>query len=161
MRRRTLLAGLLVFPGVAAAQPAPIRLDDVWSRAAMAGRIGVVYLTITATGAPDTLIGVESPVAPKAELHESFDDHGVMKMRGVMSLDVAPGKPVALRPGGYHIMLVGLAHALKEGDRFPITLRFAKAGAVTATVSVQKAGAAEMQMQSGGTEGGGVPGMKM
>jgi hypothetical protein len=74
---------------------------------------------------------------------------------------VAPGKPVALRPGGYHIMLVGLAHALKEGDRFPITLRFAKAGAVTATVSVQKAGAAAMQMPLGGTEGGGVPGMKM
>jgi hypothetical protein len=115
----------------------------------MAGRIGVVYLTITAAGAPDTLLGASSPVAAKAELHESFDDNGVMKMRPVESLLVAPGKPLMLQPGGYHIMLIDLAHALTAGDTFPITLQFAKAGAVSASVSVQKAGAADM------------PGMKM
>jgi hypothetical protein len=149
MQRRTLLAAALLFPAAAAAQPASVKLDHVWSRAAMAGRIGVVYLTITAAGAPDTLLGASSPVAAKAELHESFDDNGVMKMRPVESLLVAPGKPLMLQPGGYHIMLIDLAHALTAGDTFPITLQFAKAGAVSASVSVQKAGAADM------------PGMKM
>lgn len=161
MQRRTLLAAWLVLPVAAAAQPATIRLDKVWSRAAMAGHTGVVYLSITATGAPDTLTGAASPVAQRVELHESFDDHGVMKMRPIASLAVVPGKPVALQPGGYHIMLIGLVHALMEGDEFPITLHFAKAGAVTATVSVQKAGAAEMQMPPAGTGGSAMPGMKM
>jgi periplasmic copper chaperone A len=158
MRRRILLAGFMVCPLVAAAQPASIKLDDVWSRAAMAGRIGVVYLTITAIGAPDTLLGASTPVAARAELHESIDDQGVMKMRPVASLPVEPGKPLVFDPGRYHIMLVDLARALKEGDSFPITLRFAKAGAVTATVCVQKAGAAEMKAPPGDSA---MPGMKM
>ena len=161
MQRRILLAALLVYPVAGVAQPASIKLDDVWSRAAMAGRIGVVYLTITATVAPDTLLGASTPVAARAELHESFDDQGVMKMRPVASLPVEPGKPLVFDPGRYHIMLVELARALKEGDSFPITLRFAKAGAVTATVSVQKAGAAEMKMPPGGADGSAMPGMKM
>lgn len=158
MQRRTLLAALLVYPVAAVAQPVSIRLDDAWSRAAMAGRIGVVYLTITAIGAPDTLLGASTPVAARAELHESIDDQGVMKMRPVASLPVEPGQPLVFDPGHYHIMLVELVHALKEGDNFPITLRFAKAGAVTATVSVQKAGAAEMKMPPGN---GTMPSMKM
>ncbi len=157
MQRRSLLAAIVVFPVAAAAQAASIRLDDVWSRAAMAGRVGVVYLTINATGATDTLLGASTPVAARAELHESIDDHGVMKMRPVASLPVAPGKPLVFDPGRYHIMLVDLARALKEGDSFPITLRFAKAGAVTATVSVQKAGAPGMSPSGDST----MPGMKM
>jgi copper(I)-binding protein len=48
---------------------------------------------------------------------------------------------VTLAPGSYHIMLSGLKQSLKQGDSFPITLSFAKAGPVTATVTVAKAGA--------------------
>ncbi len=157
----TLLAGPLLLPVIAVAQPASVKLDNVWSRAAMAGRTGVVYLTITATGAPDTLLGASSPVAAKAELHESVDDNGVMKMRPIASLPVVPGTPVKLQPGGYHIMLIDLTHALTAGESFPITLNFEKAGAVTAQVSVQKAGAADMQMSPSDTGKGGMPGMKM
>jgi periplasmic copper chaperone A len=156
MHRRTLLAAPLLLAHAARAQAAPLVVDHVWSRAAMAGRVGVVYLSITATGAPDTLVSVSSPIAPKAELHESYDDNGVMKMRPVASLTVAPGKPIVLRPGGYHIMLVDLAHALKEGDSFPITLHFADAGPVTVTASVEKAGASVMPAPSAN-----MPGMKM
>ena len=85
-----------------------IHVDHVWSRAAMAGHEGVVYLTITDTGTPDTLTGVTTPVAAEAALHQSIDDHGVMKMRPVGSLPIESGKPVTLAPGGYHIMLMGL-----------------------------------------------------
>ena len=142
MRHLILAAILAGVPFHGFAQQNGIRVDDAWSRAAPAGRIGVVYLTITDTGAPDRLTGVASPVAESAGLHESFDDHGMAKMRDVAALPVAPGRAVTLAPGGYHIMLTGLKQPLKQGDDFPITLVFEKAGPVNATVKVRNAGAA-------------------
>ncbi len=50
---------------------------------------------------------------------------------------MTPGKPLVFAPGGYHIMLTGLSHALDAGQRFPITLTFAHAGPVTVEVTVQ------------------------
>jgi periplasmic copper chaperone A len=134
---------LLTWPAAALmADQGGIQLDNVWSRTAIAGRQGVVYLTITDQGQPDALVGATTPIAARAELHQSFDDNGVMKMRPVSSLPVEPGKPVTLAPGGYHIMLVDLKRSLKAGDNFPVTLTFATAGQVTATVTVQSPGAA-------------------
>jgi hypothetical protein len=147
--RSLLAATLILLPAVALADPASIQVDHAWSRAMPAGATGVVYLTITDTGAPDALTGVTSPVATKSELHETIDDHGVMKMRPIASLPVAPGKPVTLAPGGYHIMLTGLKHALVAGTSFPVTLTFAKAGKVETTASVEKAGAAMPGMDHG------------
>jgi hypothetical protein len=111
----------------------------------------VVYLTLTDAGTQDTLTSITTPVAVQADLHETINDHGVMKMRSVTSLTIEPGKPFVLAPGGYHIMLMDLKHALKQGDTFPIILNFAKAGAVTATVTVEKAGASAPM--SGGMSG--------
>ena len=156
-----LLAAALLLPVAAVAQPASVSVDHVWSRAAMAGSTGVVYLTITATGAPDTLLGAASPVAAKAELHESFDDNGVMKMRPVASLPVVPGKPVKLQPGGYHIMLIDLTHALTAGERFPITLTIRKGRGGHRPVSVRRRAPSDMPMSPGGTGKDGMPGMKM
>jgi copper(I)-binding protein len=147
--RSLFAAVLIVIPIAALADETGIRIDHAWSRAAMAGREGVVYLTITDTGEQDTLTGVTTRIATKAELHQSIDDHGVMKMRPVAALPVEPGKPVTLAPGGYHIMLMGLKQPLKQGDSFPITLSFAKAGQVTATATVQKAGAVMPGMDHG------------
>ena len=140
------LRGLLCLaPAVALAQQSDIRIENAWSRAAMAGRTGVVYLTITDTGAPDRLTGVASPVATKADLHESFTEQGVAKMRAVAALPVTSGKSVTLAPGGYHIMLMGLKQELKQGDSFPVTLSFERSGPVTATVTVgQPAGGMPM-----------------
>ena len=121
----------------------------------MVGRDGVVYLTITDTGAKDTLTGISTPVADKAELHQSFDDHGVMKMRPVSTLQIEPGRPVTLAPGSYHIMLMGLKQNLSKGDSFPITLTFAKAGPVQAIATVAKAGATTSSVDRGNM--GGMP----
>jgi copper(I)-binding protein len=151
---RSLLAAIMfVLPLSAFADPAPIQIDHVWSRAAMAGQEGAVYLTITDTGAPDTLTGVTTPVATMAELHRSFNDNGVMKMRPVAAMPIEPGKPITLAPGGYHIMLMGLKQTLKEGDSFPVTLKFSKAGQVTSTAMVQKAGATMPSMDHGSMGG--------
>jgi len=143
---------LLAMPVAARADQPAIQLDHVWSRAAMAGGTGVVYLTITDSGAPDALTGVASPVAATAELHRSFDDHGVMKMRSVAILKIAPGKPIMLTPGGFHIMLMGLKQDLKPGDSFPIALTFAKAGQISATATVGAPGgmSPHMSMPMGG-----------
>ena len=140
--RSWLIALWTLVSAVALADPAGIRIDHVWSRATPAGATGVVYLTITNQGDPDALTGVATPVAASAGLHETIDDHGVMKMRRVSSLAVTSDKPVMLTPGGYHIMLTGLKQALVAGTSFPLTLTFAKAGRVTVTAMVQAMGAA-------------------
>jgi periplasmic copper chaperone A len=148
--RSLFIALLTLLPAVALAGPMGVQVVDVWSRAMPAGGTGVVYLTVTDQGAPDTLTGAASPVAASAELHETIDDNGVMKMRPVASLPVGPGKPIKLAPGGYHIMLVGLKQALVAGTSFPVTLTFAKAGKITATAMVQAAGATMPGMDHGG-----------
>jgi copper(I)-binding protein len=151
--RSPLAAVLLAMPLAAFADEAAIHIDHVWSRAAISRHEGVVYLTITDTGAEDTLTGVTTPVAAEAALHQSIDDHGVMKIRPAGPLPVEPGKPVTLAPGGYHIMLKGLKQTLKQGDRFSVTLTFTKAGTVTATATVQNAGATMPSMDEGKTGG--------
>ena len=152
-----LLGALMAIPAVARAGQDGIDVQKAWSRAAIQGRVGVVYLTIVDHGMPDRLTGVSSPVADKADVHESFNEGGIAKMRPVASLPVEQGKPVVLAPGGYHIMLMGLKQPLKQGDKFPITLSFANAGPVTAQVTVEPPGAT-MTMQSGSMHTDSTPG---
>jgi copper(I)-binding protein len=131
-----LSATLLVL--TAAGDAPSFQVEHPWARAsAGAAKTGVAYLTITDQGAPDRLTGATTPVATTAELHETMGDMGNMKMRPVAGLDLAPGKPVKLAPGGYHLMLMGLKAPLKAGDTFPLTLRFEHAPPLTVTVSVE------------------------
>jgi copper(I)-binding protein len=133
---------LLAAPAVSIAQQSGMSVTDAWSRAAIQGGNGVVYLTITDSGQADRLLSVTAPVAAKAELHESYVEQGVSKMRWVAALPITPGKPMTLSPGGYHIMLMGLKQPLKEGESFPLTLTFERAGQVTTDVMVRRAGGA-------------------
>ncbi len=144
-----LSAVLIAASPIALAQQNSIQVEHAWSRAAMPGHTGVVYLTIVDNGAPDRLTGIASPVAAKAELHESFTEGGVAKMRPVKALQIEQSKPLVLAPGGYHIMLMDLKQGLKQGDAFPITLSFEKAGDVTAQVIVQGPGG-NMPMHNNG-----------
>jgi hypothetical protein len=138
------------------ADHASIACDQAWARpTAGAGTTGAAYLTLTNNGAPDELVGASTPIAASAGVHETIDDHGVMKMRPVASIALPPGKQVTFRPTGYHVMLIGLKAPLKLGDSFPLTLSFAHAQPVTVTVKVQ-AGAAGM----GNGSMPGMPGMR-
>jgi len=159
--RSWLIVLLTLVSAVALADPVNIRVDHVWSRAMPAGATGVVYFTVTNQGAPDALTSVASPVATSAGLHESINDHGVMKMRPVASLAVTSDRPVTLAPGGYHVMLMGLKHALVAGTSFPVTLTFAKAGSVTVTAIVQPMGAAAPATHQSGTGQMDMHGMSM
>lgn len=125
-------------PAIAAAQG--IQVQDAWSRATPPGiDVGVAYFTIRNTGKSDRLLRVSSPVARSAELHVSEARDGVMKMEGLASVEVGSGAPVSFEPSGRHVMLVGLKKQLKEGDVFPLTLTFANAGQVHASVHVRGA----------------------
>jgi copper(I)-binding protein len=90
------------------------------------------YMAIVNTGAePDRLIGVETDIAAKAEVHESkVDANGVGTMTQIEALDIPPGETVSLERGGYHIMLMGLKAPLTEGEMHKATLIFEKAGRV-------------------------------
>lgn len=147
---KTLLSMTAVFVfclvTAALAESGPISVSDVWARASNVST-SAVYLTVTNSGAADDkLIAAESPVAKQAQLHIEIDDHGIMKMRPLASIDVKANGKATLAPGGMHIMLMGLKHHLKAGQTFPLTLTFEKAGKIAVTVAVKKAGATEDSM---------------
>lgn len=120
-----------------------IEVEQAWSRATIgADRPGVVYLTIRNTGgSDDALTGLATPVAGMPMLHETVITGGVASMPHAMSVPVPAGQTVALEPGGFHAMLMGLTQKLDNGAAFPVTLTFQNAGAVTMTVEVLALGA--------------------
>src|SRR5208283_567936 len=132
----------LALASAALAQTNQLDVSDAWARASPGkAENGVAYLTIRSP-TPDRLVAASSPVAKKAELHTMEMAGLVMKMRPLAGLDIPAGQPVTLKPGGEHIMLMGLNRPLHEGQSFPLTLTFEKAGARTVTVAVEKPGAA-------------------
>ncbi len=153
MRKALLAAGVLTAlaaRGLAQTPPPAISVEHAWARATTASATsGVVYLTIVDHGDPDRLTGATTPVAGKAQLHQTTMQDDVMRMRPVDGLALSSREPVTLAPGGYHLMLTGLRQPLQQGRSFPLTLSFEHAGPVQASVIVESAGAAG-QMQSGG-----------
>ncbi|MGB3273939.1 MAG: copper chaperone PCu(A)C [Xanthobacteraceae bacterium] len=115
-----------------------------WSRATPGGaKVAGGFLVIENKGASaDTLVGGTTGVAAKVEVHEMAVANGIMTMRELeRGLPIAAGQSVTLKPGGYHIMFTGLKQPLKEGDKVPVTLQFAKAGKVDVTFDVRGVGA--------------------
>ncbi len=134
-------AAALAAASAALAQTNQLEVSHAWARATPAkAETGAAYVTIQSPTA-DRLLSATSPVAKKVELHTMEMAGMVMKMRPIAGLDIPAGQEVALKPGGEHIMLIGLQHPLREGQSFPLTLNFENAGAHTVTVAVEKAGA--------------------
>src|SRR5690606_37242333 len=90
----------------------------------------------------DRLVGGSSPVAERVEIHESMIVDGVARMRPIDGgLAIAPGETLELKPGGLHIMFIGTSDLPPEGQRFPATLEFEKAGKVNVEFAVEAMGA--------------------
>jgi copper(I)-binding protein len=135
-------AGLLFGPSVRAdpsAQATSVTVRDAWARAST-GAAAAVYLTLIGGDATDQIAGISTQIAATADVHESFTDNGIMKMRAAPSVDVPAGKTVTFAPGGYHIMLMGLRQPLVAGQSFPLTVSFLHAAPVTVDVKVQPLG---------------------
>jgi copper(I)-binding protein len=125
-------------------------IEAPWARATPGGaQVGGGYLKITNTGQePDRLIGGSLPSASAVEVHEMSMADGVMKMRRLSDgLEIKPGQTVELKPGGYHLMFMGLREPLKQGQSIKGTLMFAKAGSIDVEYRVAPIGA-----QSGGDQ---------
>jgi copper(I)-binding protein len=90
-------------------------------------------------GKPDKLLRATTPASTSVEMHSmNVDAQGVMRMREVDGIAIAPKASIRMRPGmGFHLMLVGLNKPLKEGDTFPMSLQFENAGKVDVKVYVQ------------------------
>lgn len=121
IRSRLAIALLALTSGTALA--VDVEVSTPWVRGTVTGQQATgAFMEVTSkTGA--TIVGISSPVAGVAEIHEMKMDGGMMKMRAVARLDLPAGQPVKLAPGGYHVMLIGLKQALKKGDFVPLTLK--------------------------------------
>ncbi len=119
-------------------QLGPLEIHHVWSRATPpAAKSGAAYLVIDNTGAEDdTLKSLSTPLATSAMIHTTEIKNDIMVMSHVMALAIPAGGSVALEPGGYHIMLMGLKSPLKASETMTLTLNFEKAGAVTIDVPI-------------------------
>jgi periplasmic copper chaperone A len=142
-------AGVLFAPPLDAASPAGfilaaddgVAVHEAWARAsAGAATTGAAYVTLTGGKQADRLVAVSTPVATTAEVHETTNDDGVMKMRPMPGVPIPPGQSVVFAPGGIHIMLMGLRQKLTAGQNFPLTLTFAQAPPVTVDVRVRGIG---------------------
>jgi copper(I)-binding protein len=151
LRAFLIAAALLTAAGAAAQTKSGIEVESAWARATPgSSKDTAAYLKIANKGStPDRLVSVSSPIAGKADLHETRNENGIMRMRPVTDLNLAPGQTVELKPSAEHIMLTGLKQALKAGDSFPLTLKFEKAGDVPVTVKVERAGAMGMTAPAG------------
>lgn len=131
-------------PGAATFKVGAIVVETPWIRATPGGaRVAGGYLKITNTGQqPDRLIGGSLTGVADVEVHEMATVDGMMKMRRLADgLEIKPGASVELKPGGYHMMFMGLSAPMTEGQSHKGTLRFEKAGVVDVTFQVAPIGA--------------------
>ncbi len=121
-----------------------LEIGHPWTRAtAPTAPAGGGYLKITNTGTtPDRLIAAKSPTADKVEVHEMKMEGNVMRMRELdKGLEIPPGATVELKPGGFHIMFMGLKAPFAKDAKVPATLVFEKAGSIDIELLVQAMGA--------------------
>ena len=126
----------IVFAANAFAQN--VTVTDAWARATVPGQKATgAFMKITAKD-NTKLVGVSSPVAGVAEIHEMKMDKDVMKMAALPSgLALPAGKAVELKPGGYHVMLMDLKAPLTKDSTVPLTLTLQDAKGVKSTVELK------------------------
>jgi periplasmic copper chaperone A len=121
-------------------------IEGAWARRApmmkgdpMAGSgNGAVYLTIVNSGSvSDDVIAASSDAAATVELHESYEESGMMMMRPITKLGVPAGGKLEMKPGGYHLMLINLKRELKAGQVIDLTLVLQKAGRIPVKAKVK------------------------
>lgn len=127
-------AALALASATALAQP--VQVGNAWMRPTVPGQQSTgAYMSLTAPKSL-TLVGVSTPAAGIAEVHEMKMDGDVMKMREIPALALPAGKTVNLQPGGLHVMLMDLKQPVAKDTRVPMTLRFKDAAGVESTLNL-------------------------
>lgn len=143
LKKIALAAALLATSLLATAheyEAGELHIDHPWSREMppVAPTAAAYFVVHNKGDQDDRLLAIETPVAGKAEIHEHAHVGGMMKMQQVPNVVIPAGGEVKFAPMGYHVMLFDLKQQAKDGDRFPLTLTFEKAGQVQVEVAVQK-----------------------
>ncbi len=121
--------------------------ENAWARKTRSSMSAAAYVTFTNDGGkPVTIVSVSTPIAQSTTLHQSYEKDGIMRMDHVEKATLDAGESLELAPGGYHIMMMQLAHPLEEGTSFPVTLEFEDGR--TQTIDVHVTGMAGPQMDS-------------
>ena len=130
---------LMIVAQIASSQETMI-INDAWVREVPPGSsVSAAYMTIQNKGSDDKLIAISSDVSESAELHTSkVDDNGVASMEMVKVLEIPSGNTVEFKPGGMHIMLIGLNESLVGKESIDLTLDFSEAGEMQIVVPVKK-----------------------
>lgn len=142
----TLLSMTLVVPQLAAAAESDVPTADIlnveapYARAVPPGQPNsAVFAVLTNTGeTPLALVSAESEAAETVELHTHTMADGMMQMRKIERIELPPGERVELKPGGLHVMLIGLAEQLKPGMEVPLTLVVDDGSRVEVTAPVRR-----------------------
>lgn len=137
MIQKLIACSLVAVTALAVAQqPAAVNVTNAWARAVLPGQVSSGgYMVLTARE-PLKLVGATSPAAGIVEIHQMKMDGDVMKMRAVDTLDLAVGKPLEFKPGGYHFMLMDLKKPFRAEVRIPLTLQFKDAQGQPRTLQV-------------------------
>lgn len=120
-----------------------IVIEDAFARARPgSAKMGGAFLKITNTNDDDDMVlSVSADIAKRTELHTHLMKDGVMRMTKVDSILVPAGQSVMFKPGGYHVMMMGLTSEMAKGSHFTVTLSFKNAGDIEVMVPVMAAGA--------------------
>ena len=133
---RPLLASLALLGS--ASVFAHVTASNAWTRATVPQQqASGVFMDLRSAHDDAKLVGVRSDAAASTEIHEMRMEDNVMKMRKVEpGVAIQPGKPLELKPGGYHVMLMDLPAAMTAGAHVPLTLVFKDAAGKESTVDV-------------------------
>jgi len=115
---------------------AQVEVKSAWVRGTMGAQATTGAYMELKSAKDVSLVGLDSPAAASAEVHEMRMDKNVMRMRAVPRLELPAGKTVELKPGGYHVMLSDLKRPLKKGDSVPLRLRIENKDKSVTTVEV-------------------------
>ncbi len=137
-RSRLLVLAAAVLLAACSSAAAP-SVSGAWARPAGADGVSAAYLTITApSGAADALLSASSPAAEMVEIHAtSTDGSGMTGMDAVSRVDIPAGGSVEFKPGGHHLMLMGLTGALTPGSKIELDLVFEHAGRVVVQAEIR------------------------
>ncbi len=117
-----------------------LTVEGAWAAPTPGGvEVSAGYLTIVnGTQEEDALIGATSPRAERIEVHDMTMQDGVMQMRAMERLPLAPGESVELAPGGRHLMFFGVTQPFAEGEQIPVRLSFERAGEIDVALPVRR-----------------------
>lgn len=119
------------FANAQSAKIGNISIDGAYTRATVQGqKVAGGFMKISNQGAADQLVSGSTPAAEELQLHTMSMEDNVMKMRQVNAIDVPANGSVELKPGGLHIMFIGIKSPFAPGTMVPVKLKFAKAGEV-------------------------------